>query len=202
MRSGGDSASGAVWVTPITAGGGKFPKIIPLKYGSERWGFNSPTPRQFHIQKIAELGGSLDAENVCGLDGQGVIGSASDLARYVASQHENLRRNNTMSNQPAFLPDLANFPDCEEKRRVENLGQKIGLLIREQAENRKDFAKVKELHNQLNETWWEANTCMGALIAKTINENKSDRRWRISMWMSIVALFISLCSLAVAFLKP
>lgn len=69
-----------------------------------------------------------------------------------------------MTEQSSILPDMKDFPDCEEKRHVANLAQKMELhLIKMKSD--KTFDELQKLHEEANEMWWEMNAAMGALVA-------------------------------------
>ena len=45
----------------------------------------------------------------------------------------------------SFLPDLSVFPDCEEKRRIENLAQELELNL-EKYTDTKNHDEIVRLH--------------------------------------------------------
>lgn len=93
-----------------------------------------------------------------------------------------------------IAPDLSNFADCEEKRHLQNLEQKLELHIDSMYET-DDFEELKKMHSEGNEIWWEINAKMGALLCKVNSERKDDKRFRISLIFSIFALIMSIISL-------
>jgi hypothetical protein len=93
-----------------------------------------------------------------------------------------------------FLPDMSIFPDCEEKRRIENLAQKLELQLGEMTPE-KDMKELRVLNLRLSETWWEMNATMGALVAKLAKESKQDMRWKVSIILSSLALIISILNM-------
>lgn len=93
-----------------------------------------------------------------------------------------------------LIPDLSSFPDCEERRRAEDLHQKLGILIADLHEL--DEPSLQTRWQEANKTWWEMNAMMGALIGKTMDLRRQRLRWIWSLTLSSVALLISLLSLA------
>jgi hypothetical protein len=94
----------------------------------------------------------------------------------------------------SFLPDMSIFPDCEEKRLIENLAQKLELQLGKMTPD-KDMDEVRVLNNKASETWWKMNATMGALVAKVAKESKQDRKWKVSIILSSLALIISILNM-------
>ncbi len=92
-----------------------------------------------------------------------------------------------------YLPDMSKFPDCEEKRRVINLAQKLEIQLKKYtSENRE---KLEQIHEESNEIYWEINATMGALVAKKVDQTKHSQMWRVSLIISISALILSTISI-------
>ncbi|MCE5319172.1 MAG: hypothetical protein LLG04_17645 [Parachlamydia sp.] len=101
-----------------------------------------------------------------------------------------------MEEQSSLLPNMKDFPDCEEKRHVINLAQKLELHLEKMTPD-KSFDEIRKLHEESNEIWWEMNSTIGALIAKSSRDLKQDKRWLISLVLSIIALLVSLFSFVI-----
>lgn len=99
-----------------------------------------------------------------------------------------------MPDNASWLPDLTAFPDCEERRRVENLSQEMELLLQKQADT-PDLVEAQKIHDRMNRIWFEANATVGALVARVAIEQRQTRRWRVETVVAYVALAVALLSL-------
>ncbi len=99
-----------------------------------------------------------------------------------------------MVEQSTLLPNMKSYPDCEEKRHLENLVQKLDLHLEKMNDKNKDFKEIQELHEKANEIWWEMNVTMGALIAK----KKQYKKDYLSIILSIIAIVVASTSLFVS----
>ncbi len=96
----------------------------------------------------------------------------------------------------SFLPDMSAFPDCEEKRQIENLAQKLELQLSKMTPEN-GINEIEVLHKEANELWWEMNTCMGALVTRTVKEAKQNKRWLLSLSLSVIAIILSIISIII-----
>lgn len=97
---------------------------------------------------------------------------------------------------------IRNYPDSDEKRRVQNLAEKLDMArhgmiyrINEAGDFTEEFMKRQE---QVFELWWEFDTAMGRLKTTFAREAVESRRWIASYVVSVLALVIAIISLIVA----
>jgi len=88
-----------------------------------------------------------------------------------------------------FLPDMSEYPDCEEKRIVMNLAQKLEIKLEDMFSDKQKFDKY---HREANEIYWELNAKMGTLCYKTRKDSFEKKKFVWPLIISIIAFVISL----------
>jgi len=91
-----------------------------------------------------------------------------------------------------FLPDMSDYPDCEEKRIIMNLAQQLeNKLVQMDGEQQ----NIDKYHEDANKIYWELNAKMGALCYKMKKEAIEAKRFVWPLILSIAAFIISLLAL-------
>jgi len=101
-----------------------------------------------------------------------------------------------------YLPDMSVYPDCQERREIENLAAKLELKMSDMVEDKENLEKYSA---ECNEIWWTINAKMGALVDKknqlldkSLVEKKINKRW---IWTTIIAGIALILSIVQLILK-
>lgn len=110
-------------------------------------------------------------------------------------------QNNEITTVEWVRRQISNYPDSEEKRRVQNLAEKVdmsrkGIIhrINKDGDSTEEFMNRQE---QFFELWWEFEEAMGRLKATHSWKAVERRRWVSSYVMSIIALVVAIVSLII-----
>ena len=101
-----------------------------------------------------------------------------------------------MNTTSTLIPDLSPYPDCEERRKIQNLGQKLEGLLAQYPQS--DDEEIRKHHALVNETYWELNCALGSLLSKTFEREQAERhhserqnRMTVSAWAASVSALVA-----------
>lgn len=97
---------------------------------------------------------------------------------------------------------INHYPDSEEKRRVENLAQKIDLVRKGflyPMNHSKDYVEEFMNHQEkFFELWSEFDIAIGRLKSTSVRETIERRRWIAAFVVSVLALVIAIVSIIIS----